>query len=66
MFQTVEAELKQFFSAFGAVKDAKIIADRAGVSKGYELKIFCNIITLICSSICACLHISVKDQWQEI
>lgn len=28
-------ELKQFFTSYGAVKDSKIIADRAGVSKGY-------------------------------
>lgn len=34
LFQTAETELKQYFSAFGPVKDAKIIADRAGVSKG--------------------------------
>jgi RNA recognition motif-containing protein len=34
VFQTTEQELKQFFSAYGAVKDSKIIADRAGVSKG--------------------------------
>uniref|UniRef100_K1QWP6 Protein boule n=1 Tax=Magallana gigas TaxID=29159 RepID=K1QWP6_MAGGI len=31
---TSEQELKQFFAAYGAVKDSKIIADRAGVSKG--------------------------------
>ena len=34
VFQTTEQELKDFFSAYGAVKDSKIIADRAGVSKG--------------------------------
>lgn len=33
--QTSEAELKQFFAAYGLVKDCKIILDRAGVSKGY-------------------------------
>ena len=33
-FQTTEIELKQYFMAYGAVKDCKIIADRAGVSKG--------------------------------
>ena len=33
-FQTQENELKLFFSAYGAVKDCKIINDRAGVSKG--------------------------------
>jgi len=32
--QTTEAELRQFFSTFGAIKDCKIITDRAGVSKG--------------------------------
>lgn len=35
ILQTTEPELKQFFSCYGAVKDSKIIADRAGVSKGY-------------------------------
>ncbi|ELT90389.1 hypothetical protein CAPTEDRAFT_30326, partial [Capitella teleta] len=35
-----EAELKQFFTQFGAVKDAKIIMDRAGVSKGYGFVTF--------------------------
>ncbi|KAL3832091.1 hypothetical protein ACJMK2_023815 [Sinanodonta woodiana] len=39
---TTEVELKQFFSAFGAVKDSKIIADRAGVSKGYGFITFEN------------------------
>lgn len=39
---TTEQELKQFFSAYGAVKDAKIIADRAGVSKGYGFITFEN------------------------
>ncbi|XP_041365107.1 protein boule-like isoform X2 [Gigantopelta aegis] len=39
---TTEAELKQFFSAYGAVKDTKIIADRAGVSKGYGFVTFEN------------------------
>ncbi|XP_030846218.1 protein boule-like isoform X2 [Strongylocentrotus purpuratus] len=34
-FNTSDAELRNFFSAFGHVKEAKIIADRAGVSKGY-------------------------------
>ncbi|XP_071498218.1 uncharacterized protein [Diadema antillarum] len=34
-FNTSDAELKNFFSAFGHVKESKIIADRAGVSKGY-------------------------------
>lgn len=31
---TAEEELKHYFSAFGAVKDAKIISNQAGVSKG--------------------------------
>ncbi|XP_048242720.1 protein boule-like isoform X8 [Haliotis rufescens] len=39
---TTEAELKQFFTAYGAVKDTKIIADRAGVSKGYGFVTFEN------------------------
>ena len=34
LLQTTEVELKQYFLAYGAVKDCKIIADRAGVSKG--------------------------------
>ena len=38
--QQNEQELKQFFSAYGAVKDCKIIADRAGVSKGYGFVTF--------------------------
>jgi len=37
---TTDAELKQYFSAFGAVKDTKIITDRAGVSKGYGFVTF--------------------------
>ncbi|XP_060532626.1 trithorax group protein osa-like [Cylas formicarius] len=32
---TTEGELMQLFSAYGTVKAAKIIQDRAGVSKGY-------------------------------
>ncbi|BFY99080.1 hypothetical protein BsWGS_02110 [Bradybaena similaris] len=39
---TTDAELKQYFSAFGAVKDTKIITDRAGVSKGYGFVTFEN------------------------
>nr|XP_034310511.1 deleted in azoospermia protein 2 isoform X2 [Crassostrea gigas] len=39
---TSEQELKQFFAAYGAVKDSKIIADRAGVSKGYGFITFEN------------------------
>ncbi|ESP00378.1 hypothetical protein LOTGIDRAFT_99938, partial [Lottia gigantea] len=39
---TTDAELKQFFSAYGAVKDTKIIADRGGVSKGYGFVTFEN------------------------
>ncbi|KAJ8024416.1 Protein boule-like [Holothuria leucospilota] len=34
-FNTNDIELKNFFSAFGHVKEVKIISDRAGVSKGY-------------------------------
>lgn len=34
--QATEAELKQFFTQYGSVKDAKIIMDRAGVSKGWD------------------------------
>lgn len=32
---TTESELMQLFSSYGTVKAAKIIQDRAGVSKGY-------------------------------
>jgi len=37
---TTDAELKQYFSSFGSVKDTKIITDRAGVSKGYGFVTF--------------------------
>lgn len=37
---TTDAELKQYFSAFGAVKDTKIISDRAGASRGYGFVTF--------------------------
>lgn len=37
---TSEAELAQVFSAYGNVKATKIIADRAGVSKGYGFVTF--------------------------
>lgn len=37
---TTEAELHQLFSAFGNVKQTKIIQDRAGVSKGYGFVTF--------------------------
>ncbi|KAK3108912.1 hypothetical protein FSP39_018516 [Pinctada imbricata] len=37
---TTEQELKQFFTGYGAVKDTKIIVDRAGVSKGYGFVTF--------------------------
>lgn len=33
--QTTENELKHFFSAYGMVRDCKIILDRAGLSKRY-------------------------------
>lgn len=39
---TTEAELKTFFTSYGAVKDTKIIADRGGVSKGYGFVTFEN------------------------
>lgn len=39
---TSEVELRQFFTSYGAVKDSKIIADRAGVSKGYGFITFEN------------------------
>ncbi|GAB1608973.1 boule-like, boule [Argonauta hians] len=39
---TTEAELKAFFTSYGAVKDTKIIADRGGVSKGYGFVTFEN------------------------
>lgn len=38
--QTTDLQLKEFFSAYGAVKDTKIICDRAGVSKGYGFVTF--------------------------
>jgi len=37
---TTESELHQLFSAFGNVKQTKIIQDRAGVSKGYGFVTF--------------------------
>lgn len=37
---TSENELKQFFSAYGSVKDCKIIVDRAGISKSYGFVTF--------------------------
>ncbi|GFO46270.1 parathyroid hormone/parathyroid hormone-related peptide receptor-like [Plakobranchus ocellatus] len=42
---TTDAELKQYFSAFGAVKDTKIITDRAGVSKGFGANLD-NLLTI--------------------
>jgi len=39
---TTESELLQLFSAYGTVKAAKIIQDRAGVSKGYGFITFEN------------------------
>ncbi|XP_078721063.1 protein boule-like [Lampetra fluviatilis] len=39
-FKVNEAELKKYFTQFGAVKDVKIINDRAGVSKGYGFVTF--------------------------
>ena len=37
---TTESELHSLFSAFGNVKQTKIIQDRAGVSKGYGFVTF--------------------------
>ena len=37
---TTESELHQLFSAFGNVKQTKIIQDRAGLSKGYGFVTF--------------------------
>lgn len=39
---TTEGELHQLFSNYGTVKAAKIIQDRAGVSKGYGFITFEN------------------------
>ena len=33
-FQTSEEDLREFFSKYGSVRDARIIRDRAEVSKG--------------------------------
>ena len=33
--QMTEFELNEFFSQYGKVKDAKVITDRQGVSKGW-------------------------------
>jgi RNA recognition motif-containing protein len=37
---TTEADLTQLFSQYGKVVNTKIIADRAGVSKGYGFVTF--------------------------
>lgn len=37
---TSEAELKEFFSAYGEVRDVKIIVDKSGLSKGYGFVTF--------------------------
>lgn len=42
-FKTSEQDLQEFFSAFGAVRDTKIIRDRAEVSKGYGFVTFSSI-----------------------
>ncbi|XP_038605219.1 protein boule-like isoform X2 [Tachyglossus aculeatus] len=34
-FKTNESDLRKFFAQYGAVKEVKIVNDRAGVSKGY-------------------------------
>ncbi|XP_033097930.1 protein boule-like isoform X2 [Anneissia japonica] len=41
-FQTNDVELENFFSSYGQVKEAKIITDRAGISKGYGFITFEN------------------------
>lgn len=37
---TTDHELRVFFSAYGSIKDTKIISDRAGISKGYGFVTF--------------------------
>ena len=37
---TTEAELKSFFATYGTVKDAKIITDKGGASRGYAFITF--------------------------
>ncbi|XP_061089658.1 protein boule-like [Conger conger] len=39
-FKTNESDLRRFFSQHGAVKEVKIVIDRAGVSKGYGFVTF--------------------------
>ncbi|XP_046887348.1 protein boule-like [Hypomesus transpacificus] len=39
-FKTNENDLRRFFSQHGAVKEVKIVTDRAGVSKGYGFVTF--------------------------
>jgi len=40
--QTTESELKHFFSAFGPVRDCKIIVDRVGASKWFVSLLKCH------------------------
>lgn len=43
--QMTELEMSQFFSAYGEVKDAKIITDRdGGKSRGYAEKYFTLVV----------------------
>jgi len=37
-FKTTEEDLRDFFSKYGSVRDARIIRDRAEVSKGYNFR----------------------------
>merc|ERR1712131_96734 len=37
-FKTSEEDLREFFSKYGSVRDARIIRDRAEVSKGYNFR----------------------------
>jgi len=37
-FKTTEDDLREFFSKYGSVRDARIIRDRAEVSKGYNFR----------------------------
>ncbi|XP_028925123.1 protein boule-like isoform X2 [Ornithorhynchus anatinus] len=39
-FKTNESDLRKFFAQYGAVKEVKIVNDRAGVSKGYGFVTF--------------------------
>lgn len=41
-FQTEAVELAQYFSQYGLVTDAKVIADDKNISKGLVQMIFCS------------------------